>query len=469
MGRPDDCNCHCGSGEPPIRRYDCVGGICVQTSSGIYINDPTCGGNCSLPPQYVDYDCVGGFCVPVSGGAYRNDPTCSGNCSTPPQGSYECYLGLCVPWWNGTYSEPTCGFNCDSPPPPSGDRYHYILVNCSDENDIIYRKSNTPYWSPYNDVFLEDSKCYRMVGLDLSRSALFPLTSQETTCDYCTNNGCYFDIEACSDSGNVQKVLLIGGDIFDCSGYINKVFRIDGDPTCWRIKSISETTDVAVTFSTIYNDCAECAADCPWDCGGGSPVCPDGFTFNCETCECEANPPPPDPLGACCFKTPETSTISCESGLTESQCELGYGGNWYNGDICSEVDCGTSPPPDPPQIGACCIVNSGCFGNVTDAWCLNYGGTFYPDTPCSSTPCYSPGDCFAFQCGYPEGPYVDCPFCDEVGFDCVTCGCSSPPAGACCHTGGCSITSECECDVLGGVWYGGKTCIDPAVPCAIPE
>jgi hypothetical protein len=305
-----------------------------------------------------------------------------------------------------------------------------------------------------------------MVGLDLSRSALYPLSSGATTCDYCTSNGCYFTIQSCTDVENTQNVLMIGANIFDCASYINKVFRIDGDPTCWRIISISETTDAAVTFSTLYNNCAECASDCPWECGGSSPDCPEGFTFNCETCECEADPPPPDPVGACCFKTPVTSGTVCQNGVTESTCELGYGGNWSNGSLCVEITCGT--PPDPPQSGACCILNSGCFNGVTNIWCSTYGGTFYPNTLCSSTPCDDPGNCYAFQCGNLDGPYVDCIFCSGP-FDCESCGCPGSPTGACCYSGGCATTSECECDALNGSWYGGKTCSDPTVPCSSIE
>jgi len=62
-------------------------------------------------------------------------------------------------------------------------------------------------------------------------------------------------------------------------------------------------------------------------------------------------------VGESCF---ELSSVDCASSS----------GTWYSGQTCGEIDCGTTPPPDP--TGACCLILQGeraCVDGITESLC----------------------------------------------------------------------------------------------------
>lgn len=368
MGKPNNCSCQCGETSSTPTKYDCVNGICIPVVGGAY-DEPTCGGSCSLPPAYIDYGCVAGDCVPLSGGPYRNDPTCNNQCVLPPP---------------------------PDPPPPGDPYYHYVLVNCENEEDVIYAKSLIFFWSPYGNVWKINDLCYRMVGENLGGGSTYTINNPSTTCEYCSNNGCYFTIETCSAPTETKQVLIQGVDIFDCDSYINKVFRLNNDTRCWRITGTTTSYTDSVNSPTFYNDCTACESNCPYypcDPNGAIIDCLPGFVFDCNTCSCVEipTPPDPDPTGACCYAERidgfYTGQYLCEI-TTEAQCAI-LGGpanysEWYLNQECIDesVEC--------PKIGACCLSNGTCVDGISKMACDGLGGSWYPNTTCNFTPCFSP-------------------------------------------------------------------------------
>ena len=125
--------------------------------------------------------------------------------------------------------------------------------------------------------------------------------------------------------------------------------------------------------------------------------------------------------GACC--TMNSCILS-----NQTNCEQ-YGGYFFSGLDCTQVDCNDYPCDDPtPLTGACCVTSYAegevCYDclQVDHIKCSEYEGEFKGyNTLCSNDPCPEP----------------------------------SCPKSACCHGDPveCQEVSENTCSVLGGVWY----------------
>jgi len=75
------------------KRYGCANNQCIESPTGTYINDPTCGGSCVGQNKY---ECVNNICTKTLTGTYVDDPTCGGTCQPviPPEDNTFLYVGI---------------------------------------------------------------------------------------------------------------------------------------------------------------------------------------------------------------------------------------------------------------------------------------------------------------------------------------------------------------------------------------
>jgi hypothetical protein len=164
-------------------------------------------------------------------------------------------------------------------------------------------------------------------------------------------------------------------------------------------------------------------------------------------------------IGACCL-----SNGTCLGDLTSQECALQSGA--YQGDStsCSSVNC-------PIPTGACCTGTGTCSIQSADD-CTASGGTFMgPDVPCSGNLCKgaccvpSTGNCvFATQanCGAVNGQF------QGMGTTCEQVVCF--PTGACCLPDGSCADDQSpdDCQLKGGAYQGNDT-ICASINCPLPE
>jgi hypothetical protein len=144
----------------------------------------------------------------------------------------------------------------------------------------------------------------------------------------------------------------------------------------------------AVTFLAL-NLLGSAAGASPWTPSG---ACCIGFEpcvqFSEEQCdsvggaffgafsECEPDPCPQPPTGACC--APDGSCVT----LVRTACTGTYLGD--------DSTCDPNPCPQPPREGACCLGGEGCEF-LSEGQCLEQGGSFFGgDSSCSPTLCAPP-------------------------------------------------------------------------------
>jgi len=91
-------------------------------------------------------------------------------------------------------------------------------------------------------------------------------------------------------------------------------------------------------------------------------------------------------IGACCM--PDGS---CVGELTEAACTGGGGAYQGDGTTCAEVIC-----PVAPGTGACCMPNGSCVDDQTQLACKNDGGIYQgDDSECATVECTQPEPCIA--------------------------------------------------------------------------
>ena len=163
--------------------------------------------------------------------------------------------------------------------------------------------------------------------------------------------------------------------------------------------------------------------------------------------------------GACCFLD-QTCVLS-----TMDACEGEFQG--------PGTDCEPNPCPPPPD-GACCFPDGSCV--YVDAFeCHDLGGSYFGDgTACDPNPCPPPplgACCFEdgtcrfedeFVCGDLGGNYFgENTVCDPNP-------CPQPEFGACCAPGqGCLVLADYQCEDAGGTFLGDGTDCDGVV-CGVP-
>ncbi|HVP13465.1 MAG TPA: hypothetical protein VMV94_19990 [Phycisphaerae bacterium] len=156
-----------------------------------------------------------------------------------------------------------------------------------------------------------------------------------------------------------------------------------------------------------------------------------GVGSQCNTNPCNLPPPPPpSQTGACCL-TSADGIPSCVM-TTEQRCAQQSGTFTGVGTLCNTNPCNL-PPPQPPQVGACCLKSPGGTAScvtMTEQMCARQNGTFIGvGTNCGNNPCNLP-----------------------------------PPAvGACCmqsmHQQRCTVLSVDQCAAHMGRYLGdGTTC-----------
>jgi len=166
---------------------------------------------------------------------------------------------------------------------------------------------------------------------------------------------------------------------------------------------------------------------------------PGGFVGLCAT----------GSTGACC-----QTNGTCLDGEDINQCYTSGGAwnGWATRCADSDIDCTTG--------GACCHWDGTCFGMYTTGQCYAVSGIHHGNgVLCSAVTCTGHGACcneadgkcyevVSGDCGttYLTGEHCYDVVCDQRG-DIIT--------GNCCVDGIGSVTSEIECDNLGGRWTSG--------------
>jgi len=143
---------------------------------------------------------------------------------------------------------------------------------------------------------------------------------------------------------------------------------------------------------------------------------------------CEPNNPcPPPQMGACCNLETGVCVV-----LTEAQCaQQTYPHQWLAGAVCEPNNpC----PPPPPHPGACCNLDTGACTVLTEAECnqQTYPHQWLgPDTNCNPNLCPPP-----------------------------------PLTGACCFLDGtCQMLTRVQCTAAGGSYLGDGIQCTPTNPC----
>ncbi len=231
-----------------------------------------------------------------------------------------------------------------------------------------------------------------------------------------------------------------------------------------------------------------CSDLAPEDClfVGGNPQGPGS--------NCDPNPCPVEPFGACCFGSFNPNQ-QCEMVFHEQVC-IDLDGNWHGfGSTCDPLpdDCLSE------GLGLCCC--AGDCSVVTQEECLaDLGSPANPCTwellpsmtpggnPCVPNPCPCPGAC-CVSSGIAPVTGGGCVMAnsekicvDDFEGDWQGCGSSCKPDDPCMNTGACCIGESCiddqtqaECKGEGGVFVGvGTTCasnpcpIEPIGKCCLP-
>ena len=178
--------------------------------------------------------------------------------------------------------------------------------------------------------------------------------------------------------------------------------------------------------------------------------CAGGNVYQGDGTHCPSDPyfpfdPCDETLGACCLYDG-----GCLPAVTEYACwdnPTGYPGSWTAGASCAAADC------DENVLGACCDGTT-CIGDETVDECLGCVDVSTTGSPCpggmfmtTNGPCPDtgyPGECMFEDIDWFEGQPCDYGACLSEG-----------AIGPCCVLGECQVTTELECQVLGGI-YGGN-------------
>ncbi len=164
---------------------------------------------------------------------------------------------------------------------------------------------------------------------------------------------------------------------------------------------------------------------------------------------CSDSPPCPVPdSGACCVGT------NCLTTTLET-CNL-FPGDWYIGEDCTTFQCPVQ------EVGACCSNGSNCTEGVTESYCTNLGGQWYPGLTCADITDCAGACCVGASCmGNMEQFFCENAFLGTwyIGEDCATFNCNNPNVGACCVDGNCvGNFTEATCLSFGGSWHQGEDC-----------
>jgi hypothetical protein len=192
-----------------------------------------------------------------------------------------------------------------------------------------------------------------------------------------------------------------------------------------------------------------------WDClaAGGTP-------YDCYVCDWAGGDFTCPLWRACCVG--EECVITTETGCA------GLNGEWHpESDSCE-------PNPCLPPEYACCFP-SGLCDVMTEDECVAAGGILYAVEDCDPNPCPPPEYACCFEldeacymltqaaCLEAGGTWHDGQVCTAAGgtFDC-------PLWRVCCVNEVCSITTEIGCGDVGGIWHVEWTSCGPPNPCEIP-
>ena len=439
--------------------------ICIQTSSGIYLNAPICSGAIAAegcpPTDCCQWDGVASI---VLSGVTCDDNNVYQTFTVPegPPGS-----------WNWE-SQLACGDNfsigisCDSAAAVGPDKWQIdsFSATCMDielEGELTPPTCDVaPSWlfkinssdgcaecCPSGDWICQDNECVD-VGPDYTGGETVYISEQE-----CQEN-CSVPSGACC--------YQTGSDGWECMNY-----KTEEECTAFATVTNWYEDEVCVDCTWLY----ECVTPCGDPDGCSEPSCvrtADGTYATKALCEAECVAP----TGACCVDN------VCTPNQTEAQCEaLGVGATsvaWYENEDC--VDCtwlyecvdgscvrtenGTHATKELCQascLGSCCYqdedLNWFCQENKTE-------------TECSAL-AESPG----ISNWYYDEVCVDCTWlyeCTDAG--CVRTAdgtyntkaeCEAACIGACCADGVCTPNqTEAQCEALGSVtnWYQGEDCVD---------
>jgi hypothetical protein len=360
--------------------------ICIQTSSGIYLNAPICSGAIAAegcpPTDCCQWDGVAS--IVLSG--VTCDTTNVYQTFTVPEGPPGS--------WNWE-SQLACGDNfsigisCDSAAAVGPDKWQidYFSATCMDiglEGELTPPTCDVaPTWlfkinssegcaecCPSGDWICQDNECID-VGPDYTGGETVYVSEQE-----CQEN-CSIPSGACC--------YQTGSDGWECMNY-----KTEEECTAFATVTNWYEDEVCVDCTWLY----ECVTPCGDPDGCSEPSCvrtADGTYATKALCEAECV----DPTGACCVDN------VCTPNQTEAQCEaLGSVTNWYQGEDCVDcswlyecTDAGCVRTEDGTYstkaecvaacIGACCA-DGVCTPNQTEPECSERDGatTWYQGEDC---------------------------------------------------------------------------------------